>query len=209
MVNRKLERLLRVHDEIANTENRKAIRRPDHVREGIRDCTLEMLNVLGPAGTKTLVEVGTCLGESTQVLAAVFDRVITVDIDAFIQQGYIPFPEEETCIITDEMIVAFHTMLVNTPNITRLVTTSETASKCVRDSSVDALYVDAGHEYEDIEADLRFWVPKVGPHGIIAGHDFNDDFPGVKRAVLEIAEEGDLTLFKDTSWLVRKEKLKR
>lgn len=51
-------------------------------------------------------------------------------------------------------------------------------------SSVDLLYVDAGHDYESVKADLEAWLPHV--KGWIVLHDFNNlHVPGVERAGLE------------------------
>lgn len=51
-------------------------------------------------------------------------------------------------------------------------------------NSVDFIWVDAGHEYEDVRADIEAWWPKLKPNGVIGG----DDLPmeGVKRAVDDI-----------------------
>ncbi|MBY0513845.1 MAG: class I SAM-dependent methyltransferase [Gemmataceae bacterium] len=49
---------------------------------------------------------------------------------------------------------------------------------------VAAIYIDAGHEYPEVKADLEAWWPHVLPGGLFFGHDFNS-FPGVKKAVEE------------------------
>jgi SAM-dependent methyltransferase len=41
------------------------------------------------------------------------------------------------------------------------------------DSSVDYCFIDAGHMYDEVKADIAAWVPKMKPGGIMAGHDFN------------------------------------
>jgi hypothetical protein len=43
------------------------------------------------------------------------------------------------------------------------------------------------------------WLPKVKTGGIIAGHDFQDAFPGTMQAVRELLGEPEI-LGKDTSW---------
>jgi hypothetical protein len=61
------------------------------------------------------------------------------------------------------------------------------AAKCYRDGSLDFVFIDAGHRYEDVSRDLDAWAPKVKRGGgILGGHDFTDwpDF-GVMRAVVE------------------------
>jgi predicted O-methyltransferase YrrM len=60
---------------------------------------------------------------------------------------------------------------------------------------IDYLYIDAGHEYYEVRADLREWVPHVRPGGVILGDDYEHRlFPGVKRAWDDWAEVRGLTL---------------
>jgi len=63
------------------------------------------------------------------------------------------------------------------------------ASKKFKDKSLDFVFLDASHEYEDVKNDIIKWLPKVKPGGILAGHDYyvdgHDWFPGVKQAVNE------------------------
>lgn len=56
------------------------------------------------------------------------------------------------------------------------------AARLVR-NDLAFVFIDAGHEYEDVRADIDAWLPKVKRSGIIAGHDY--DFPGVAKAVDE------------------------
>lgn len=63
---------------------------------------------------------------------------------------------------------------------------SLTASRGFSDDALDFVFLDAGHEYPDIESDIRAWWPKVRRGGILAGHDYgHPDFPGVAQAVNE------------------------
>lgn len=41
-----------------------------------------------------------------------------------------------------------------------------------KDESLDFVYIDGFHEFDAVMSDLIFWVPKVRPGGIIAGHDY-------------------------------------
>lgn len=67
------------------------------------------------------------------------------------------------------------------------------ASKLFQDNSLDFVYLDAAHDYENIKKDLEAWYPKVKKGGIFAGHDYLDSEPtaanasefGVKTAVDE------------------------
>lgn len=48
---------------------------------------------------------------------------------------------------------------------------------------IDFVFIDADHSYEDTFSLLSLCLPKMQPGGIIAGHDFTPDYPGVTKAV--------------------------
>ena len=66
------------------------------------------------------------------------------------------------------------------------------------DGSIDYLFIDAGHLYHEVKADLQAWIPKVRPGGIAAGHDFNH--ADVERAVREEFPGRDIEHLGATSW---------
>lgn len=51
----------------------------------------------------------------------------------------------------------------------------------------DAIFIDAGHEYEEVMADILAWGPLLKDGGVMAGHDYDPGWPGVIRAVQELA----------------------
>jgi cephalosporin hydroxylase len=60
------------------------------------------------------------------------------------------------------------------------------AARIFADGSVHFVFVDGNHHYEHVLADFRAWWPKlVRPGGMMAGHDWTREFPGVERAVSE------------------------
>lgn len=60
------------------------------------------------------------------------------------------------------------------------------ATNLVRDN-LAAVWIDAEHDYANCLADIRAWLPKVRPGGVIAGHDYDEGtFPGVGKAVREV-----------------------
>ena len=62
------------------------------------------------------------------------------------------------------------------------------ASDQFEDDSLDFVFIDASHEYEDVKKDIQTWLSKIKKGGILAGHDYYlgcDYFPGVKKAVNE------------------------
>lgn len=61
---------------------------------------------------------------------------------------------------------------------------STEAAAMFADRSLDFVFIDGSHEYQDILADLQAWHPKVKEGGVIAGHDYQGTgCPDVMRAV--------------------------
>ena len=68
---------------------------------------------------------------------------------------------------------------------TPLRMSSKEAATKFEDSSLDFVFVDASHQYEDVCEDIDIWIPKVKSGGFLAGHDYQQSFPGVIKAVNE------------------------
>ncbi len=52
---------------------------------------------------------------------------------------------------------------------------------------IQLLFIDCGHDYEDIKADIRAWEPFVVKGGVIVFHDYGcQTYPGVAQAVDEL-----------------------
>lgn len=62
---------------------------------------------------------------------------------------------------------------------------SQEAVLLYEDKSLDFVFIDAAHDYDNIKKDILAWLPKIKPGGTIAGHDYTYS-EGVKRAVDEI-----------------------
>jgi predicted O-methyltransferase YrrM len=50
--------------------------------------------------------------------------------------------------------------------------TSMKAVKKFENESIDFVFIDGSHEYEDIKDDITYWLPKVKRGGVLAGHDY-------------------------------------
>jgi hypothetical protein len=69
--------------------------------------------------------------------------------------------------------------------IKTIVSLTDEAAQYFDDKSVDVIFVDGGHSYEVVKADIEAWLPKMKPNGIMAGHDYMA-WIGVNRALTEI-----------------------
>lgn len=67
----------------------------------------------------------------------------------------------------------------NTPEVRRA--SSWDAAAFHEDESVDAVWIDAGHDTESVQRDITAWMPKIKPGGIMAGHDIN--MTGVRKGL--------------------------
>jgi SAM-dependent methyltransferase len=98
-------------------------------------------------------------------------------------------------VITEEKL--YDVFLSNIEPVKHIINpirmTSIESSKSYEDNSLDFVFIDASHEYEDVKADILAWLPKVKIGGILAGHDYNT-FEGVNRAVDEIFRINDLEI---------------
>ena len=80
------------------------------------------------------------------------------------------------------------------------------AAKLFDDHSLDLVFIDANHTYEHVTEDLAAWYPKIRDGGILSGHDWSDDFPGVEKAVREYFEpkKKDILLSHNNVWVIKK-----
>lgn len=49
----------------------------------------------------------------------------------------------------------------------------------------DVVFIDAAHDYESVRADIEHWAAGVKLGGFLAGHDAQENYPGVVKAVSE------------------------
>ncbi len=71
--------------------------------------------------------------------------------------------------------------------------TSRDATYHVVDNSLDFVFIDGEHLYQNVKDDLILWHPKVRVGGLFCGHDYNGKGDngggfGVRRAVDEFAQ---------------------
>ena len=67
--------------------------------------------------------------------------------------------------------------------VSLLVETSNVACGLFPVASVDMLFLDGAHDYDSVNEDLANWLPRMRQDGLICGHDYNPNWPGVIQAV--------------------------
>lgn len=88
------------------------------------------------------------------------------------------------------------------PHLTLIYSISDEAKDKIRDSSIDLLFVDGSHGYEQVKRDFENYWPKVKKEGVLLGHDYQDPHPGVIRAANEVFgkdKKDKFTLLKSSS----------
>jgi hypothetical protein len=87
------------------------------------------------------------------------------------------------------------------------------ACKHYSNNSLDFVFIDALHDYNNVLVDITHWYPKVKENGIIAGHDFWVNMghikclPGVVNAVTHIFKDDFITT-NEGCWIHTKKKNK-
>jgi predicted O-methyltransferase YrrM len=69
------------------------------------------------------------------------------------------------------------------------------------DESLDVVFIDLTHTYESVKQDIELWLPKVKKGGILAGHDYENDWPEVVKAVDEVFPD---KMIMDNCWIFHK-----
>jgi SAM-dependent methyltransferase len=121
-----------------------------------------------------ILEIGSWKGMSSSVLAreaaAAGARVYCVDTFQGSEDTW-----QDTVEVRDTLFGIFRTNMHKLGYYQRvvfpLVMGSLDAALLVADASLDMVFIDADHRYLPFLQDLRAWLPKVRPGGILCGHD--------------------------------------
>lgn len=146
----------------------------------------------------SMVEVGSFGGVSTEVFASRAGEVYAVD-------------EWTNCYGDTSNIqkaqARFDLLLYRTNNVKKLRSNSVLAADMFNDGSLDLVYIDAAHDFDSVCGDIRVWLPKIKPDGVICGHDYfehNEDpgADGTRPAIDKMLGKYCIKHYCDTSWAV-------
>jgi cephalosporin hydroxylase len=132
-----------------------------------------------------ILEVGSWLGESAAAMASAPVRNEIICVDNW--SGPMVDPNFD-------VIKVLQYNIRNHPNISILPGNSvDVAAECLQQLKAatfekqDIIFIDAGHTYEEVRADVLAWLPLLASDGVFIGHDYHTkQFPGVNKAVGEL-----------------------
>jgi hypothetical protein len=129
------------------------------------------------------VEVGVWKGRSASFLATEIinsGKIISLDlVDTWNgSEEHTPLQEDLYGIFMKNI-----NPVISYVNIKRMESLSAAAT--YEDGTLDFVFIDAAHDYENVKADITAWLPKVKPGGYLAGHDY-PSWEGVVKAVDEL-----------------------
>jgi len=155
------------------------------------------------------IEIGVWRGDFTHTINTVLKPSRTIGIDPYLlYEGYSDKPDAYEDNNSDSVEYANQKNLDSLYNLVKKRSLEESwelirekslnAVNDWEDKSVDFVYLDANHKYEQVLEDIEAWWPKIKPGGILSGHDFlkgsKVEKYGVIEAVTDFREKHRLTL---------------
>lgn len=138
--------------------------------------------------TSIILELGTWLGKSTRLLLNMAPQATVICVDHWL--GSINHRDNKK--LRTMLPTLYETFLVNLwddrDRVVPLRSTTVAALEEIHRRQIvpDLIYIDAGHEYQDVHADVSMSL-RFFPTSVICGDDWN--WEGVRQAVTEIARE--------------------
>lgn len=170
----------------------------------INQASMEYLIKRG--NVKTIIEVGSWLGQSTRHFA----QTIPEDGVVYAVDHWQGSPNEDNSSFDIPNLYRQFLSNVIHENLTHKIIpirmSSLEASQTLK-VKPDLVYLDATHDYNNVMLDLIVWFPFVKGHGTLCGDDYfwnHDPSKGggpVKRAVDAFARENNLTVQTDGKWM--------
>lgn len=136
-----------------------------------------------------VVELGTNLGTTTIMLAAIAQRVVTIDV---FEKTDLIVDEVQRKAYVESMKHNCHTFgnierkLAHYRNIEVVQSLTVPAAERFPDNSIDMLFIDADHSEKGVEGDYEAYYPKVKKGGRFVFHDCLPKYPVFKFYVQKL-----------------------
>ncbi len=156
-----------------------------------------------------IVEVGCWKGKSVAYLAVEIinsNKKIKIDaVDTWDGTLNEEYHQQDTYVRDNKLYDLFLSNIEPVKNVVNPIRMdSVSAAELYEDESLDVVFIDAAHDYENVRNDVLAWYPKVKPNGYIAGHDYYH--PPVKAAVDEVLSDKGVIHYSviEGCWCLRK-----
>ena len=144
------------------------------------------------------VEVGVLNGEYSEKILKFFKKKFDFNfylVDPWNRNGFTDYSQE----YLDKCYNNVKNKFEDKKEIEILRLSSELAAKKFETDSLDFVYIDGNHSYDNVLNDLEIWFPKLKSHGILFGDDYARSY-GVHQAVNEFSFKHNLVVqFSDNS----------
>jgi predicted O-methyltransferase YrrM len=180
---------------MSNKDKLHAMRFDQYVT-GLEDL-IEYVNTFSNTQNMVMVEIGSYVGESTEIFANNFKTVIS--IDPFINDYDM---NDSACHYMDfnKVYEIFKLNISKYDNIVHIKKISDDAVNDLKETKIDLVYIDGLHTYEQVKKDIQNYIGLINNSGFICGHDYHPDWQGVIDAIHETIGTPDMT-FEDNSWV--------
>jgi len=101
----------------------------------------------------------------------------------------------------------FHRFTGSIPRLTLIKETTDNAKEKIKDNSVDLIFIDAGHTYEEVTKDLINYWPKLKKDGVLLGHDYRHISPKVVEAISDVFGRKEFVLPKNAQMFMVTKKI--
>jgi len=171
----------------------------------ISDAPRSVANIIRERKYTSVVEIGVYRSSfCKQVLGEVGDKlncywlVDPWDINNCTDSSGKGFTESQW---EDEYVNACRMMFVyRCAKVLRM--TSVKAARLFDHKSVDIVYIDGSHQFDDVVEDINTWKRKIRNGGIICGHDYGAGWQEVKNAVESCFSINKIQIHLGTVWSV-------
>lgn len=150
----------------------------------------------------SVVEIGSWKGRSTHALLTGCANGIVTAVDHFGGTvNELSTSHREAAEGDDAIFTQFKKNTCGFSNLNVCRSSSADAASRFEDRSFDMVFIDADHEYEAVKRDIRAWKSKA--RLLLCGHDYDPNWPGVRRAVDEEVMDFEVHEFIWYKWLFR------
>lgn len=155
------------------------------------------------------VEVGSWKGRSTSFIGKICNANGTrlVCIDHWQGSNDSLQPRYEAALAIEDVQATFRANMKELGiEVEVIAEPSRVAAQRFAPGSVDRVFLDASHDGPSVAEDLALWSDRLRPDGVLAGHDYGANHPGLTAAVDAFAAARGMVVRRgprDIFWLDR------